>query len=75
MASQACVLCGKSSEELYMVQISHKAEQDKLGWCSRECREKYLAKEEALKKAREREKAGSMSEFQTGYFTVPGNKK
>lgn len=74
MATQACVMCGKSSEELYMVQISHKAEQDKLGWCSKECREKYLEKEETLKKAREREKARSMSEFQTGFFTVPEGK-
>ena len=75
MAKQVCVLCGKSSEELYMVQISHEAELDRLGWCSKECREKYLAKEETLKKAREREKMRSMSDFQTGFFTVPDDKK
>lgn len=69
---QNCVFCKKSCQELYRIQISDQKEKDRIGWCSRECVEKYLAREDALKKARERERTRSVTDFSTGHSYTPG---
>ena len=69
---QNCVYCKKSCTELYRIQVSVDKAKDKLGWCSRECVEKYLEKEAALKKARSRERDRSVTDFSTGHSYTPG---
>ena len=68
---QDCVHCKKSCVELYRIQLSARQHEDKLGWCSKECVEKYLEKEAALKKARLREQDRSVSDFSTGHSYTP----